>query len=103
YFLAVGGVRGFAFTLGLTTVIDLIVVFGFTHPIMQSLIRTKFYGGGHKLSGLDPEHLGANVAAYRGRGSFRTPAERAPMSIAERKREAAREQLVTGSSGEGEG
>lgn len=102
YFLAVGGVRGFAFTLGLTTVIDLIVVFGFTHPIMQLLIRTRFYGGGHKLSGLDPEHLGANVSAYRGRGSFRTQAERAPKSIAERKREAMREQLISESTGEGE-
>lgn len=102
YFLAVGGVRGFAFTLGLTTVIDLIVVFGFTHPIMQILIRTKFYGGGHKLSGLDPEHLGANVSAYRGRGSFRAPGERAPKSIAERKRDAKREELVANSSGEGD-
>lgn len=102
YFLAVGGVRGFAFTLGLTTVIDLIVVFGFTHPIMQLLIRTKFFGGGHKLSGLDPEHLGANVSAYRGRGTFRTPDERAPKTIAERKREARREQLVAETSGKGD-
>ena len=102
YFLAVGGVRGFAFTLGLTTIIDLIVVFGFTHPIMQILIRTKFYGGGHKLSGLDPEHLGANVSAYRGRGSFRAPGEHAPKSLAERKRDAQREQLVANSSGEGD-
>lgn len=110
YFLAVGGVRGFAFTLGLTTVIDLIVVFGFTHPIMQLLIRTKFFGGGHKLSGLDPEHLGATVSAYRGRGAFRTAAERAPQSIAERKRQAQREQEarrqqaaeLVSSNGEGE-
>lgn len=92
YFLAVGGVRGFAFTLGLTTVIDLIVVFGFTHPIMKILIRTKFYGGGHKLSGLDPEHLGASVARYQGRGSFRSPGEVGHKSIAERKREAMRQQ-----------
>lgn len=86
YFLAVGGVRGFAFTLGLTTVIDLIVVFWFTHPIMRVLIRTKFFGEGHKLSGLDPEHLGSNVARYRGRGSF--DFGNAPTSIAERKRQA---------------
>lgn len=93
YFLAVGGVRGFAFTLGLTTVIDLIVVFCFTHPMVQLLIRTKFFGEGHRFSGLDPEHLGAAAApAYRGRGSFRTPAERAARggTIAERRAAAAK-------------
>ncbi|TDE92463.1 protein translocase subunit SecD [Occultella glacieicola] len=84
YFLAVGGVRGFAFTLGLTTIIDLIVVMLFTHPMVQLLTRTKFFGEGHRLSGLDPEHLGATVSAYKGRGRFRSAEER--MSIAERRR-----------------
>ncbi|TNC19579.1 protein translocase subunit SecD [Georgenia sp. 311] len=68
YFLAVGGVRGFAFTLGLTTVIDLVVVFLFTHPTMQLLIRTRFFGEGHRFSGLDPESVGVSRASYRGRG-----------------------------------
>lgn len=93
YFLAVGGVRGFAFTLGLTTIIDLLVVFCFTHPMMQLLVRTKFFGQGHRWSGLDPEHLGAAAApAYKGRGTFRTPAERAATgsTIAERRAAAAR-------------
>ena len=72
YFLAVGGVRGFAFTLGLTTIIDLAVVAMFTHPLMQLLVRTKFFGQGHRLSGLDPVHLGASTATYRGRGRVRT-------------------------------
>ncbi|MDX6241406.1 MAG: preprotein translocase subunit SecD [Kribbellaceae bacterium] len=58
YILAVGGVKGFAFTLGLTTLIDLLVVFVFTKPIVTLLARTDFFGHGHKLSGLDPEHLG---------------------------------------------
>ncbi|QNE16635.1 protein translocase subunit SecD [Kribbella qitaiheensis] len=58
YMLAVGGVKGFAFTLGLTTLIDLLVVFIFTKPIVTLLARTDFFGHGHKLSGLDPEHLG---------------------------------------------
>lgn len=58
FILAIGSVRGFAFTLGLTTVIDVLVVFAFTKPLMTLLARTKFFGGGHKLSGLDPEHLG---------------------------------------------
>ena len=68
YVLAVGGVQGFAFTLGVTTVVDLIVVFFFTHPMMSLMVRTKFWGQGHKLSGLDPAHLGAsNSSIYRGR------------------------------------
>ena len=69
YLLAVGGVQGFAFTLGITTVIDIAVIFLFTHPLMELLIRTRFFGQGHKLSGLDPEHLGAkNSLVYAGRG-----------------------------------
>ena len=67
YVLAVGGVQGFAFTLGVTTVVDLIVVFLFTHPMMSLMVRTQFWGGGHRLSGLDPEHLGADATTYRGR------------------------------------
>jgi preprotein translocase subunit SecD len=59
YILSAGGVRGFAFTLGLTTIIDIIVVFLFTKPLVTLLARTKFYGQGHPLSGLDPERLGA--------------------------------------------
>lgn len=77
YFLAVGGVRGFAFTLGLTTIIDVIVVFWFTHPMLTLLVRTKFFGSGHKLSGLDPEHLGSTVAIARGQGAQAAAAKRA--------------------------
>ena len=58
YMLAVGGVKGFAFALGLTTIIDLFVVFLFTKPLVTVLARTKFFGHGHPLSGLDPKHLG---------------------------------------------
>jgi preprotein translocase subunit SecD len=58
FILAIGSVRGFAFTLGLTTLIDVFVVFFFTKPLMTLLARTKFFGGGHRLSGLDPAHLG---------------------------------------------
>ena len=59
YVLAVGGVRGFAFTLGLTTLIDIVVVFLFTKPLMTLLARTKFFAEGHRWSGLDPKRLGA--------------------------------------------
>lgn len=70
FLLAVGNVRGFALTLGLTTLVDLLVVTMFTHPILQLLANTKFFGNGHKLSGLDPRALGA---VYRGRAQFREP------------------------------
>ncbi|WP_298742366.1 protein translocase subunit SecD [uncultured Microbacterium sp.] len=70
YILADATVKGFAFTLGLTTVIDILIFILFTHPVLQLLARTKFFGGGHPLSGLDPEALGA---VYRGRAQFRTP------------------------------
>ncbi|MGW6130613.1 protein translocase subunit SecD [Cellulomonas sp. NPDC055163] len=68
YLLAVGGVRGFAFTLGLTTIIDLVVVFLFTHPLMLLLARTRFFGEGHPLSGLDRRRLGGTEPRYVGRG-----------------------------------
>ncbi|AEE46157.1 protein translocase subunit SecD [Cellulomonas fimi] len=73
YVLAVGGVRGFAFTLGLTTIIDVIVVFLFTHPVMTLIARTKFWGEGHPWSGLDPRRLGVDVPRYAGRGRVVAP------------------------------
>jgi preprotein translocase subunit SecD len=57
YFLAVGGVAGFAFAMGLTTLIDVVVVFFFTKPMVALLSRTAFFGRGHPLSGLDPRRL----------------------------------------------
>lgn len=72
FMLAVGNVRGFAFTLGLTTLVDLIVVALFTHPVLTLLARTKFWGQGHPASGLDPRALGAEAGRYRGRGKFAT-------------------------------
>jgi len=75
FFVAVGNVRGFAFTLGLTAIADLIVVFMFTHPTLQLLARTKFFGEGHRFSGLDPKRLGA-VPMYRGAGRLRTPEDK---------------------------
>lgn len=75
FLLAVGNVRGFAFTLGITTIVDLIIVALFTNPLMQTLGRTKFFGQGHPLSGLDPKALGA---VYKGRARFRDPGELDP-------------------------
>jgi len=61
YYFAIGEVKGFAYTLGLTTVIDIVVVFLFTKPMVTLLARTKFFGNGHPLSGLDPVRLGAKT------------------------------------------
>ncbi len=72
YLLASSNVRGFAFTLGVTTLIDLAVVILFTHPVVALLAHTRFFGGGHPLSGLDPERLGAKPR-YVGRGRFSGP------------------------------
>ena len=58
FIFAIGVVRGFAFALGLTTLIDVFVVFLFTKPLVSLLARTRFFGQGHKLSGLDAGHLG---------------------------------------------
>jgi preprotein translocase subunit SecD len=66
YLLAIGDVRGFAFTLGLSTIIDLVVVFLFTKPVISLLAKTKFFGNGHRLSGLDPAHLGVQKIAGGG-------------------------------------
>jgi preprotein translocase subunit SecD len=77
FILAIGSVKGFAFTLGLTTLIDVLVVFTFTKPLMTLLARTRFFGGGHKLSGLDPEHLGVKaLPGGRRRGAGAVPVQR---------------------------
>jgi preprotein translocase subunit SecD len=84
YLLAVGGVRGFAFTLGLTTLVDIIVVFMFTHPLMVLLGRTRFFAEGHPASGLDPRRLGVDVARYAGRGRVKQGVEQRAGSAASR-------------------
>jgi preprotein translocase subunit SecD len=61
YYFSIGEVKGFAYTLGLTTLIDIVVVFLFTKPMVTLLARTKFYGNGAPLSGLDPARLGARA------------------------------------------
>ena len=61
WYFSIGEVKGFAFTLGLTTIIDVVVVFLFTKPMITLLARTKFFGQGHRFSGLDPARLGART------------------------------------------
>lgn len=81
YVLAIGGVRGFAFTLGLTTVIDLFIVVMFTRPILQLLVKTSFFGDGHPWSGMSPESLG-QAPTYVGRGQRRSPRDKARIKAA---------------------
>jgi preprotein translocase subunit SecD len=80
YYFSIGDVKGFAFTLGLTTIIDLVVVFTFTKPIMTLLARTRFFGGGHPWSGLDPARLGARAPW---RGTPRAPVRPRPAAAKE--------------------
>lgn len=67
FIVTVGKVQGFAFTLGLTTLLDVVVVFFFTKPLMTIMARKKFFANGHKWSGLDPTRLGAKPPLRRTR------------------------------------
>jgi preprotein translocase subunit SecD len=67
YIFAAGVVKGFAFALGLSTLIDLAVFFWFTHPMVSWLARFPFFNKGHKLSGLDAENLGIDRLPAGGR------------------------------------
>ncbi|MFD9208590.1 protein translocase subunit SecD [Streptomyces sioyaensis] len=77
FIVTVGKVKGFAFTLGLTTVLDVVVVFFFTKPLMTLLARRKFFADGHPWSGLDPKRLGAKPPLRRRRGSAPTQTKEA--------------------------
>jgi preprotein translocase subunit SecD len=77
YVFSVANVRGFAFALGLTTIVDLIVVFLFTKPILSVLARSRFFGAGHAWSGLDPVRLGAPGRTGLGRRAGAPAAEEA--------------------------
>jgi preprotein translocase subunit SecD len=72
YHFATSDVQGFAYTLGLTTIIDVIVVFLFTKPMVTLLAGTKFFSSGNKWSGLDPERLGAKTPWRSGRRTVRS-------------------------------
>lgn len=49
WYLTVGAVRGFAFFLGLSTLIDVIVAYFYTRPAVLLLARTKLFGGSRVL------------------------------------------------------
>jgi preprotein translocase subunit SecD len=62
FILSIGAIKGFAFTLGLTTLVDLALIFFFTKPLMSLLVKTKFFGTGRRWSGFEAEHLGISAA-----------------------------------------
>lgn len=92
YLLTVGNVRGFAFTLGLTTLVDLGVAMIFTHPILQLLAKVNFFSSGHPWSGFDSKALGAT--GYVGRGQFRTAKSVPATKAAQASKEAAKRQTI---------
>jgi len=89
YFISVGNVRGFAFTLGLTTVIDVVVAFLFTRPIVALLARSKWFTRGGPLTGVSPERLGVE------------PSRELKEARAERARRKHKEEPVTAGVGSG--
>lgn len=91
YLLTSSSVRGFAFTLGLTTLIDLLVVTLFTHPLVQLLARNKFFASGHKWSGFD---VTAQRSSYRGRGEFRVAKAVPETKAAKASKEAQKRQTI---------
>jgi preprotein translocase subunit SecD len=91
FILAVGSVKGFAYTLGLTTIIDVVIVILFTHPMLQLLAQTRFFSSGNPWSGLDPNALGA---VYRGRAEFRKPVAVPATKVASSAKEAQKRQTI---------
>ena len=67
YIVSVGSVRGFAFTLGLTTAIDLIVIFFFTKPMVTLFARLKYFQSGSAWSGVSPRSVGMSGPAVEGK------------------------------------
>ena len=92
YLLTIGNVRGFAFTLGLTTLVDLGVAMIFTHPILQLLAKVNFFSSGHPWSGFDSKALGAS--GYIGRGQFRTAKNVPATKATQASKEAAKRQTI---------
>jgi preprotein translocase subunit SecD len=77
YLLSIGSVRGFAFTLGLSTLLDLVVVFLFTHPLVALLVRRSFFSSG-RFSGLNAKSVGGGTESTPSGGPARTRLTKRP-------------------------
>ena len=91
YLLTSANVRGFAFTLGLITLIDLLVFVLFTHPLVQLFARTNFFKSGSKFSGFEVK---AVAASYIGRGQFRAPTDVKSPKVLSASKEARKRQTI---------
>ena len=58
FYLSVGSVRGFAFTLGLITFVDIAVAFMFTRALVTRLASSKWMNKGSAMTGVSPARLG---------------------------------------------
>jgi preprotein translocase subunit SecD len=65
YYYSVADVKGFAFTLGLATLIDVLVIVLFTKPTVTLLMRLPYFAKGGRFSGVGPESLGSRRGAAR--------------------------------------
>ncbi|MEY4655662.1 MAG: protein translocase subunit SecD [Rhodoluna sp.] len=92
FFLTVGNVKGFAFTLGLTTLVDLAVVWLFTHPMFQLMAQTKYFASGGKFSGLEIRESAAY--GYTGRGTFRVSSNVSKEKAASASKEAIKRKTI---------
>ncbi|WP_086826350.1 protein translocase subunit SecD [Allokutzneria sp. NRRL B-24872] len=68
YVLAVGQVKGFAFTLGMSTVLDLVVVFLVTHPLVAMASKSKLLSK-PSWSGLGEAHRTAAASRSMAKAS----------------------------------
>ena len=75
YFVAVGNVKGFAFTLGLTTVFDVVIAFLVTAPLVILVSRREAFAS-PKLNGLH--------SAFRAADRRRAEDEAARAELAEK-------------------
>jgi len=92
FVLTVGNVKGFAFTLGLTTIVDLAVVWLFTHPMFQLMAQTKYFASGGKFSGLEIREAAA--FGYTGRGTFGVSSAVSKEKVASASKEAIKRQTI---------
>jgi len=67
YFFATGVVKGFGFALGLSTLIDLAVLFWFTKHAVSWLSQFRFFNGGGAMSGLSRSTLGLDAELQGGK------------------------------------
>jgi preprotein translocase subunit SecD len=65
YYFSIADVKGFAFTLGMATIIDVIVITSFTKPLVTLLMRRPYFAKGKKYSGVGPESLGVRRTPLR--------------------------------------